>query len=59
MAGKYQPNRDKISLFCHNKVQKPYLTRYSVNKFYKVRKKESKVKICDYKCNNYLKTFIA
>ena len=45
MAGKRQPNRDKISLFCHNKVQKPYLTRYSVNKFYKVSKNRKKRKI--------------
>ena len=39
MAGNHQPNSIKISLFCHNKIQKPYLTSYSVNKFYKVRNK--------------------
>jgi hypothetical protein len=53
MSGKHQPNKYKISLFYHNKIQEPYLTRYSVNKFYKVRKNKKKTKNSGFKCSNY------
>jgi hypothetical protein len=57
MAGKHQPNKDRISLFCHNKVQKPYLTRYSVIKFNKVTKNGNKncyeMKVFNDKFNNF------